>query len=117
MINKLKKKGYLLGLVSGGSYIRLSKSLDGKFLNNFDVIITGDKVNNCKPHPEPYLSAAKALSVSPSDCVVVENAPVGIESAKKAGMYCLTICSTLNNKYLQKADKIIDKFIDLKEIL
>ena len=42
---------------------------------------------------------------------------MGIESAKKAGMYCIAICSTLERKYLQKADKIIDTFKDLEEIL
>jgi beta-phosphoglucomutase len=82
-----------------------------------DVIITGDKVYNCKPHPEPYLNAAKALSVGPLECVVVENAPVGIESAKSAGMYCIAICSTLERRYLEKADMIIDKFADLEKLL
>ncbi len=116
LINKLNKKGYLLGLVSGGSYTRLSKSLHEKFLNNFDVIITGDNVSNCKPHPESYLNAAKALSVNASDCLVIENAPVGIEAAKEAKMYCVAICSTLDKKYLKKADKIINKITELNKI-
>lgn len=117
LISRLKAKGYLLGLVSGGSYVRILHSLSSGFLNKFDVVITGDKVGNCKPHPEPYLNAARTLSVRPSDCIVIENAPAGIESAKKAGMYCIAICSTLDRKYLQKADKIIDRFTDLEEIL
>ena len=116
-ISRLKKSGYLLGLVSGANYIRLSKSLEQKFLSKFDVVITGDRVNNCKPHPESYLKAANALSVKPSDCVVVENAPLGIESAKAAGMYCIAVASTLEKKYLFKADSIINKLSELEGIL
>ncbi len=117
LLPKLKGKGYLLGFVSGASYARLARLLSQEFFKNLDVIITGDKVDNCKPHPEPYLNAAKALSISPTGCIVVENAPMGIESAKRAGMFCIAICSTLEKNYLKKADVIIDKFIDLEEIL
>lgn len=117
LVATLKEKGYMLGLVSGASYLRLFKSVDSNFLDKFDVIITGDKVNNCKPHPEPYLSASQILSLNPSDCVVVENAPVGIESAKNAGMYCIAVASTLSKVHLQKADIIVDKIADLGDIL
>lgn len=117
LICQFKKKGYLLALVSGGSHARISKSLSKEFLGNFNVIITGDKVNNCKPHPEPYLNAAKILSVEPSECVVIENAPLGIESAKGAGMDCIAISSTLDRKYFKKADRVINKFIELEGIL
>lgn len=113
----LKKRGYLLGLVSGGTYKRISKSLKNKFLKYFDVVITGDNVTRCKPHPEPYLTAAKKLLVKPSDCLAVENAPLGVESAKRAGMQCIAICSTLNKKYLLTADKIINSIIKLSKIL
>lgn len=117
LIPEFKRRGYLTGLVSGANYSRLLKIAGDKFLRQMDVIITGDKVSHCKPHPEPYLSAAKSLSVIPSECVVIENAPVGIASAKSAGMYCIAICSTLNRRDLQKADIIIDAFIDLEKLL
>lgn len=117
LIPKFKVKGYLLGLVSGASYVRLERLLNQEFLKNLEVVITGDKVRNCKPHPESYLNAAKYLSIPPSECAVVENAPVGIESAKGAGMYCIAICSTLERRHLQKADRIIERFTDLEKIL
>lgn len=109
----LKKKGYLLGLVSGGTYRRISMSLKNKFLKFFDVVLTGDKIKKCKPHPESYLTAAQKLNLEPSQCLVVENAPFGIQSAKNAEMYCVAVCSTLNKKYLKKADKIINKITEL----
>lgn len=52
----------------------------------FDVIITGHDVKNAKPHPEIFLLAAKKLRVPEFHCVVFEDAVVGIEAAKSAGM-------------------------------
>lgn len=113
----LKKDGYLLGLVSGGTNERIKKSLNSNLLKYFDCVVTGDMTKKCKPDPEPYLIAAKKLSVSSSNCLVVENAPLGIESAKKAGMYCIAVCSTLDRKYLKKANKTINNLTELKYVL
>lgn len=117
LIGRLKKEGYLLGLVTGANYLRFLNTVNSEVTGRFNVIISGDKVNNCKPHPEPYLNAANALSVQPSECLVIENAPLGIESAKSAGMYCIAVASTLEKKYLFRADMIINKLADLEEIL
>jgi HAD superfamily hydrolase (TIGR01509 family) len=51
----------------------------------FDVIVTGDAVDNAKPHPEPYLTAAAALGVDVHDCVAIEDSPAGLTSAWSAG--------------------------------
>jgi HAD superfamily hydrolase (TIGR01509 family) len=51
----------------------------------FDVIVTGDSVENAKPHPEPYLAAAEALGVDVHDCVAIEDSPAGLTSAWSAG--------------------------------
>jgi len=109
LINKLKRKGYLLGLVSGASLVRISKTVNKSFLRKFDAVITGDKVKKSKPSPESYLIASKQLALKPTECIVIENAPIGIKSAKRAGMDCIAICSTLSKKHLNKADKIIGR--------
>ena len=109
-IHSLKKNGYLLAIVSAANYARLSKTLDPSILNEFNTVITGDNIDRGKPFPDPYLTAAKELGIEPSECLVVENAPVGIEAAKNANMYCIAITSTLDRKYLLKADKIIGNF-------
>lgn len=116
IVKGLRDRGYCLGLVSGANSKRLKRSAGEKFLQAFNVIVTGDRVNNCKPHPEPYLMAADALSCSPEDCAVVENAPMGIESAKTAGMYCVAISSTLDERHLGCADIVIGNFKELKGI-
>ena len=57
----------------------------------FRVIVTGDMVEQGKPHPEPYLTAAAALGVEPGDCVAVEDSPTGATSAGAAGCRVLVV--------------------------
>ena len=58
---------------------------------SFAATIVGDEVRRGKPHPEPYLAAARALSVSPRDCVALEDSPTGVRSATAAGCHVVAI--------------------------
>jgi len=60
-------------------------------LNRFPVIVGGDDCPNGKPHPDPYLLAAKRLGVEPASCLVFEDADLGVESARAAGMQWIKI--------------------------
>ncbi len=79
----------------------------------FDVILTKEDVVHHKPHPDVYIKTAKKLGVEPNDCVVIEDAPAGIESAHGAGMKCIAITTSAKREKLSKADLIIDKFSEL----
>ena len=57
----------------------------------FRVVVTGDMVDNGKPHPEPYLTAAAALGVDPAACVAIEDSPTGARSAEAAGCQVLVV--------------------------
>jgi HAD superfamily hydrolase (TIGR01509 family) len=57
----------------------------------FRVIVTGDKVEFGKPHPEPYLTAAAALGVAPTDCLAIEDSNTGARSAESAGCLVLVV--------------------------
>ncbi|MDR3112288.1 MAG: HAD family phosphatase [Elusimicrobiota bacterium] len=105
-LKKLKAKGFLLGLVSGSSLQEAENMLPKNIIGKFDVKVTGDMVKKGKPHPEPYLTAAKKLSISAKDCLVIENAPYGIKSAKSAKMCCIAIETSLQKHNLSKADLI-----------
>ncbi|MFZ1983529.1 MAG: HAD family phosphatase [Desulfatitalea sp.] len=107
MIEALRP-GFALGLVSGASAVRLRTTTPQALLNQFSVIIDGDTVHHAKPHPAPYLAAAAALGVAPENCLVVENAPLGIASAKNAGMDCVAVTSTLERRHLAGADHIVE---------
>lgn len=56
----------------------------------FDVVVTGDTVSHGKPHPEPYLKAARLLDLAPADCLAVEDSNTGARSAESAG--CRVLC-------------------------
>ena len=51
----------------------------------FDVVVAGDDVEQSKPHPDPYLTAARLLGVDPADCLAIEDSPTGVRSAAAAG--------------------------------
>jgi HAD superfamily hydrolase (TIGR01509 family) len=57
----------------------------------FDVVVTGDRVPRGKPHPDPYLTAARALDVDPGACVAIEDSQTGVTSAEAAGVPTLAV--------------------------
>lgn len=57
----------------------------------FDIVVTGDAVGHGKPHPEPYLTAARLLGVDPEDCVAIEDSPAGVGSAVAAGVPTIAV--------------------------
>ena len=83
----------------------------------FDAIVTGDEVTNGKPDPEPYRTVAGRLGLSPSECLVIENAPLGIQSARAAGMRCLALETTLPAGRLPQADRVFSSAGDLRHWL
>lgn len=61
----------------------------------FEVVIGADDVEKGKPDPEVFLTAANRLGVSPSNCIVFEDAPLGIEAAQRAGMRVVAFTTML----------------------
>lgn len=57
----------------------------------FRVVVTGDRVAQGKPHPEPYLTAAAALGLAASDCLAIEDSNTGAKSAEAAGCLVLVV--------------------------
>ncbi|MFZ0286293.1 MAG: HAD family hydrolase, partial [Terriglobales bacterium] len=67
------------------------------------AMVTCSDVENGKPHPEPYLKGAGALSLAAADCVVIEDVPAGIRSGKAAGSRVIAVETTAEEEYLQRA--------------
>src|SRR5512136_1494425 len=82
VIDELKARGHKVALVTACALKNMQHSLDNAQQAHFDFIITGDEIPRAKPFPDPYLTAARQLGLDPSQCLVVENAPLGIEAAK-----------------------------------
>jgi mannitol-1-/sugar-/sorbitol-6-phosphatase len=72
-----------------------------------EVLVTADDVTHGKPHPEPYLAAARALGADPARCVVVEDAPAGIAAARAAGASVLGLATTFTAAELREADRVV----------
>jgi len=78
-------------------------------------LITSSDITHGKPHPEPYLKAASILGFSAEECVVVEDAPAGIESGKAAGARVIAFPTTVAAVELQAAgaDYIVNNCADM----
>jgi beta-phosphoglucomutase len=102
----LNKLDIRIAIVSGASKERLYDSLPDDIYNKIEIIISGDDVIETKPNPEPYLKAIGRLNLIPEECLVIENAILGIQSAKAANCICFAIESTLTKDDLIEADFI-----------
>lgn len=103
----LLKKSCLLGVVSGSDKAVVKELIERFFPDAFSVLVTGNDVIKGKPSPEPYLKAVEMLKVEKQECIVIENAPMGVESAKMAGLFCIAIPTYVDPGMLENADMII----------
>ena len=78
----------------------------------FDTIVAAEDVSRGKPDPEGFLLAAHRLGVAPERCLVIEDAPGGIEGARRAGMRSLAVTTTHPREDLAAADAVVDSLND-----
>jgi len=117
LLSDLRKHGYRLALVTSSHSDILDEVLPSEIKRQMDHIVTGNQVIRRKPYPDPYLAAVDALEVSPNGCVVVENAPAGITSAKAANLKCIALTTTLSESHLAEADDILRSHEELYSFL
>jgi len=114
LLNLLKKDGFKMAVASSGTPENVEMVIrECNLMSFFSAFTNGSEVTHSKPDPEIFLLASKKLGVSPSKCVVVEDAPAGIQGAKSAGMKCVAITSTHKRDSLKKADIVMDRFEEL----
>lgn len=107
LVRGLRYAGYKLGIVTGSSRIHDVLPLSAEHEKLFDAVVTADDIQHPKPDPEPFQAACERIGVAPGHCLVVENAPLGIESAHRAGCRAVAICTTLTRDDLGAADWIV----------
>ncbi|AKB31956.1 Beta-phosphoglucomutase [Methanosarcina siciliae HI350] len=107
------KKDFKLATVSGSGRYMVEKVVNTFFSKCFKIIITGDDFKHGKPDPEPYIKALEKLCMNKDECIVVENSPMGISAAKKAGLYCVAVATTLDSEELEDADIIFKDHVAL----
>jgi beta-phosphoglucomutase-like phosphatase (HAD superfamily) len=89
-------------LVSGAAKQEVHSIINKYFGKDaFDVIVTGEDLEEGKPSPDPFRTAIMKMGLRETEAIVVENAPLGVKAANNAGIRCIV---TLNNTPLRISD-------------
>jgi HAD superfamily hydrolase (TIGR01509 family) len=91
LLGELKDAGVPCGLVTMSYERFVAPVLAALPEGSFATVVTGDNVTVGKPHPEPYLTAARLLGVDPRDCLAIEDSNTGAKSAEAAGCTVLVV--------------------------
>jgi HAD superfamily hydrolase (TIGR01509 family) len=90
-ISAMRQQSLAMIVVTGSKQPSLLKRLEDDYGFNATTIVSGKDVIREKPHPEPYLRALERCGIMPHEAMVVENAPLGIESARRAGIFTIAV--------------------------
>jgi HAD superfamily hydrolase (TIGR01509 family) len=95
LLAEVRASGVPVGLVTSSGRLMADAVLGGIGRDAFDIVVTGDDVQNFKPDPEPYLRAARGLGVDPARCAALEDSPSGVAAATAAGCAVVAVPSVL----------------------
>lgn len=114
LLERLRKEGMALAVGTSGPPANVDLVLKGLGLEAcFAAVVTGADVTRGKPDPHVFQLAAGRLGAAPEACVVVEDAPAGIEAAHRAGMKAVALDSTHPAAAFTNADRVIHTLTDL----
>lgn len=106
MIRGLRNRGIDRVLVTGSAQSSLLDRLEHDYPGGFDrrKRVTANDVVNGKPHPEPYLRGLEKAGVKAEDAIVIENAPLGVQAGKAAGIFTVAVLTgPIPHKEFEKA--------------
>ena len=115
-LTQLKKQKIAVGIVTGANRSAVKYILEKIELDRyFDLIVAGDDLPESKPEPEPYLLAANKLNLQPSECLAIEDNPIGIEAAKRAQIQVVGISYIYPLHMLQRqANWTVDDVLEIE---
>jgi beta-phosphoglucomutase len=107
-VTRLAAAGVAIAVGTSGPKENVDLVLDGLALREFfSAVVTGSDVRRGKPAPDVFLLAAERLGLQPASCIVVEDAPVGLQAARAAGMIAVGLTGTHPAERLTDADHVI----------
>jgi beta-phosphoglucomutase len=113
-VRRLRTAGFRIAIGSSGPPENVDLVCHALGLEPFlSAKVTGGDVLRGKPDPQVFQLAAERLGIEPPTCVVIEDAPAGVEAAKRAGMRCVALTSTHPADSLSAADSVIGQLADL----
>lgn len=117
LISQAKRSGVKLAVGTAAPPANVEFTLDGLDLRkHFDAVVGAADVARGKPHPDVFLKAAELCGVAPENCIVFEDAPLGVEAARRAGMRCIVLTTTLPASSFAGYDNIIAIASDFAEL-
>lgn len=118
-LENFKRYNFKSAIASASRNARTVLHITGLDKGYFDIIVDGNDIRNSKPDPEVFLLAAQKLAVQPANCIVIEDAPAGIEAAKRAGMFTFGVgtaeladCDLRENALSPSSPELIDSFFN-----
>ena len=117
LLEGARAQGVKLAVATSAPPLNITFTLDDLDLRRrFDAVVGAADVPRGKPFPDVFLKAAAELGVAPADCIVFEDAPLGVEAARAAGMRAVVITTTLPADAFKDYDnviRIVEHYADL----
>jgi beta-phosphoglucomutase len=107
-VDRARERGVALAVATSAPPKNIVFTLDELDLRrHFDAVVGAADVKQGKPHPDVFLKAAEKLGVDPANCIVFEDAPMGVEAARRAGMRAVVITTTLPAEAFGEFDNVV----------
>jgi beta-phosphoglucomutase len=113
LIDALLARGVQCNIVTGSVRRNMDATLSPAEIGLFTQITTSDDYEHGKPFPDPYLTGLAQSGFARAECLVLENAPLGIRSARAAELTTIAIVTTLPAEFLREANFIIQAHEEL----
>lgn len=112
---RLQQAGLKIGVATTSPFKNRVFILETLELQDFFAVVAGpEHVKLGKPHPEIYFLAAEKMGVEPNQCLVFEDTPTGVKSAKSAGMTVVGVLTAHTKEELYQADYFIKDFSEIE---
>ena len=103
LIDRLQQDGIPMALATSAPKLNVEHTLaELNLAGAFSIIVRGDEVARGKPAPDVFIEAARRLGVEPADCLVFEDAPMGIAAAQAAGMRVVALTTSFGAAHFEQ---------------
>ncbi len=122
LVARVKGMDMRVAVASAADRVKVEANLNAIGLSaEFDFVASSELIERKKPDPQVFVEAAKGVGVAPDRCVVVEDAVAGVLAAKKAGMRCVAVATSMGREELSSAgaDVVRDElaFVSIADLL
>lgn len=115
LVVSLHEAGAQLAVGSSGPRANIDLILEAMGVRDrVRVVVSSDDVSRGKPDPQVFSMACGRLGVPSRQCVVIEDAPSGVEAARAAGAYCVAVLMHHSRESMKRAHRVVEKLADLR---